>query len=409
MSAVLAQPGQRRVPAGTSECGAAITDPEAWSRRMSSTLQRLAARGVRRIALYGAGTHTKSLGQVLMQPPVKIVAIVDDRADPDSSLWGYPLVARAGALGMELDAVVLSANSIEDELWDRASCFREAGIEVVRLYDPAELALESASMRSAVRSAQRARRGAALDADGLPLKRAHTLFDEDAYDALTRFLDPEGDWMFIDAGANRGYTAERLIQVFPRSTVFAFEPVGETFEHLRERVAGMPGVKPVRAALASRTTSASIHVNGCPGTSSLLPSLPRNIEWHGDKTRTMRHESIACFALDDWAEREEVGRIDAIKIDVQGSELDLLHGAQRTLERGVIAVYSEAQMVAHYEGAALFTDIDLFLRDAGFDLYQIHQIFSDGVEERTCCCDALWVRREALAAYTDACKRNAAG
>lgn len=118
------------------------------------------------------------------------------------------------------------------------------------------------------------------------------------------------------------------------------------------------------------------------------------------------------LSLDLWAARAGVDGIEFLKIDVQGYELEVLKGARGLLTSTIKAVYSEAQMVALYEGAALYTDLDLYLRGHGFEMYQIHEIFSNGEEERTTCCDALWVRSDVLSAYIDSVamrRRSATG
>lgn len=102
------------------------------------------------------------------------------------------------------------------------------------------------------------------------------------------------------------------------------------------------------------------------------------------------------------------GRVDFIKIDVQGYELEVLKGADRLLCESVAAVYSEAQMVPLYEGAALYSDIDQFLRRRGFEMYRIQEIFSNGPEERTTCCDALWVRSDVLAGFVQRARTKSA-
>lgn len=106
-----------------------------WAHAARRELLKCASQGLRRVALYGAGTHTRALGEVLMEPDVEIAAIIDDDARRHGSrLWGYPIISPEEALGMNLDAIILSANSVEDLLWERTARHREAGIRVVRLY-----------------------------------------------------------------------------------------------------------------------------------------------------------------------------------------------------------------------------------------------------------------------------------
>ena len=63
--------------------------------------------------------------------------------------------------------------------------------------------------------------------------------------------------------------------------------------------------------------------------------------------------------------------IDVLKLDVQGAELDVLHGAVRRLDEQVLAVVAEASFVELYDGQAMFADIDQFLRRRGFQLFDI--------------------------------------
>lgn len=84
-----------------------------------------------------------------------------------------------------------------------------------------------------------------------------------------------------------------------------------------------------------------------------------------------------------------------MKLDLQGLEARALSGAGAFLD-SITAVYAEAQIVPLYDGAATLTDIDMLLRSRGMVLHQIHHIFSNGVEQQTTCCDALWLRADAL-------------
>lgn len=107
-----------------------------WVDRMVKALRDCAAAGRVRVALYGAGTHTRSIVSALAEPPVEIACIIDDGTRlHGKKLFGFPVVSREQALALRLDAVVLSANSHEDALWERARVFRDSGVEVVRLYE----------------------------------------------------------------------------------------------------------------------------------------------------------------------------------------------------------------------------------------------------------------------------------
>lgn len=62
---------------------------------------------------------------------------------------------------------------------------------------------------------------------------------------------------------------------------------------------------------------------------------------------------------------EEIDRVDLLKIDIQGGELDVFrHGRQRLAD--AVAVHTEVGFTRLYEGAPTFADVDLELRSQGF-------------------------------------------
>jgi hypothetical protein len=108
---------------------------EDWTSAMQRVLMQCTLDGHKRIGIYGAGTHTKSVGEALMAPESTICCIIDDdeRRFGDQ-LWGYPIVSPEQALEFGLDAVILSANSIEEHLWEKAAPLRDAGVETIKIY-----------------------------------------------------------------------------------------------------------------------------------------------------------------------------------------------------------------------------------------------------------------------------------
>src|SRR5207244_10748162 len=65
-----------------------------------------------------------------------------------------------------------------------------------------------------------------------------------------------------------------------------------------------------------------------------------------------------------------VGQVDAMRIDTQGSELDVLRGAEATLA-SVRLIEVEVEFNELYEGIALFPAIDQYLRQQGFVLWKL--------------------------------------
>jgi len=116
--------------------------------RFGGVLRRVAETGAVRIALYGAGQHTRRVLPVL-RDHMPIVGVIDDRA-AGQSICGLPVVAPQDAAStLRPDAIVLSSDSIEEQLWHASRRFREAGLPVHPVYG----IYRDASARSAVATA----------------------------------------------------------------------------------------------------------------------------------------------------------------------------------------------------------------------------------------------------------------
>jgi hypothetical protein len=103
--------------------------------RFERAMTALATKGCRKVGVFGAGTHTRALAMAFAQPRVPIACFIDDNPVLQGTwLWNYPVVSVAQAAQMGLDAVVLSSNSMEEQLATKAAPLAAAGIEIVRLY-----------------------------------------------------------------------------------------------------------------------------------------------------------------------------------------------------------------------------------------------------------------------------------
>lgn len=91
---------------------------------------------------------------------------------------------------------------------------------------------------------------------------------------------------------------------------------------------------------------------------------------HGLTTVVAEHR-VRTRRLDDI---DELGDVDFIKIDVQGSELAVFSGGAKALA-GATIIQTEVEFVELYEGQPLFADVDRFLRAAGF---QFHTLLTFG-------------------------------
>lgn len=79
---------------------------------------------------------------------------------------------------------------------------------------------------------------------------------------------------------------------------------------------------------------------------------------------------LDAVSLDDWAKATGVSRIDFLKMNIQGAELEVLCGANGFVS-GMLGVLAEVSFVESYRNRPMFADIDQFLRRAGFEFFSL--------------------------------------
>jgi FkbM family methyltransferase len=137
---------------------------------------------------------------------------------------------------------------------------------------------------------------------------------------LLQRLAPEID-VFVDVGANIGYYV-CLMRSLGKQVV-AVEPLRQNLDYLIMNVLenGWADVELLPVGLADRTGLVEMYGGGTGA--SLIP------QWSGASTNL--HRTIPVSTLDDVVGTRFGGRRVLVKVDVEGAELGVLRGAQRTL------------------------------------------------------------------------------
>jgi FkbM family methyltransferase len=155
----------------------------------------------------------------------------------------------------------------------------------------------------------------------------------------------------------------RLSQV-GLATVIGFEPLAA--ECARLNALGVRGRQYLPYAVADGRRR-TFHVTNTGMTSSLLaPNVPLVSAFHNlaELMQVVATPEIETRRLDDVAEIRATG-CDYLKLDTQGSEVEILTHATTVLSRCLL-VQTEVEFVPLYEGQPLFAEIDQLLRSHGF-------------------------------------------
>lgn len=145
----------------------------------------------------------------------------------------------------------------------------------------------------------------------------------------------------VQAGGYIGMWPARLAKTFER--VYTFEPVPHLFECLKRNTAHLPLVRPYNAALSDHMGDVEMNYKrgGCS----------RVVEGGRERVKTLTVDSLA------------LSRCDALILDVERHEMEILDGAQDTILRfhpvimletkeDTLPIYMEKLVKLGYERAA---------------------------------------------------------
>ncbi len=175
----------------------------------------------------------------------------------------------------------------------------------------------------------------------------------------------------VDVGCREGEAAS-WTPFDPHVQLIGFEPDAEECERLQADYDGPATRTFVPIALGAATREATLHVARSVQSSSLYPPLAEAIEVHPQLSvhEEIDRRRIAITSLDGWLDLHSSRSPDFLKLDVQGAELDVLQGAERSLA-DVRALQVEVEFQPLYEGQPLFADVDSYLRERGFTLWRL--------------------------------------
>lgn len=197
-------------------------------------------------------------------------------------------------------------------------------------------------------------------------------------------LRPTGDFAYqllahtrpslcLDVGAASGATVQKMKKHAPQSRVLAFEPFPGNIPFFEQATAGIDGVVLMQLAVSNTFGVQDFHVPhvvkqsdapaswaGMSGYSSVGFLVPDNSVINAGSTIR-----VDKCRLDDLVAE----RVGLLKIDVQGTEFDVLDGARRLIDTyGVDTIYSE------FNGDQRVLEL---LADTGYDVFDTAYLVFD--------------------------------
>lgn len=162
----------------------------------------------------------------------------------------------------------------------------------------------------------------------------------------------------LDIGANRGiYSIYMSRAAGPDGRLVSFEAQPELGAHLRsvKESFGLTNMEIVNKGLSSKTGVLRMRRKKVGAGSA---------SFHDEARDDLEELDIPTITLDDYVENSSLGRVHFVKCDVEGHELSVFKGGEKTLARDRPTLLFEC-----HHGEAVNGEIFSFLSELGYDGY----------------------------------------
>ncbi|MCW5635507.1 MAG: FkbM family methyltransferase [Rubrivivax sp.] len=199
----------------------------------------------------------------------------------------------------------------------------------------------------------------------------------------------------IDVGANDGGYGSLLRRGGYEGAILSFEPLEDAHARLAATAqADARWAVHARCALGSEQGTVQIHVAGNSASSSILP-MHATHERAAPESKYIGVQQVPVLRLDEVQHDvlRHAGRT-LLKVDTQGYEMPVLQGAERLLPR-IAGVQLELSLTRLYEGQVLYVEMIQWLRERGFELWNVIPGFIDPASARMLQFDGVFFRGDA--------------
>jgi len=170
------------------------------------------------------------------------------------------------------------------------------------------------------------------------------------------------NFVFCDVGARWGLE-EPFKSYRDCVDVISFEPDQEEYEELSNKKMNRDLVLPY--ALYSEEKIINLNLTKARGCSSIYKPNISFLNKFPDVERfdVEETEEVQATTFDTLFKHQIIQQLDFIKLDTQGTELDILRGGEKLINDNIIGLQIEVEFKQMYNGQPVFSEIDHYIRN----------------------------------------------
>lgn len=167
----------------------------------------------------------------------------------------------------------------------------------------------------------------------------------------------------LDIGANIGFYTEVFSKLTgPEGSVHAFEPEAANFKYLQQNCGQCKNAALINKAVSDKTGPIKIYL-------SKMLNVDHRTYPIDDYEDVMQIEGIT---IDDYLTSKNIGKIDFIKMDIQGFEMSALKGMEKTLKNNPsVKIITELWPYGLKKAGSSAPEMADFVMSKGFEIYLV--------------------------------------
>lgn len=174
--------------------------------------------------------------------------------------------------------------------------------------------------------------------------------------------------VIFDVGAHHGESLYEFTNWFPRARVYCFEPGTEAYTALCKRARKSSGTTCVNAALGDAVGEGTLFVRRSTDNSSL-----NNYASEHPLEDLQSAETVYVSTIDNYCATEGIDRIDLLKVDTEGLDLNVLAGGSAMFDRCAIGIVQvEAGINPENIKHVPFQEFNDFFKKYGYSLFGLY-------------------------------------